>query len=125
MSRTAWIFNNYSWPVNPESDTGWTTELVISNRVPIGGSRSRIQVGGLRSDVRQISGWIYGPQSQTHIQNMTNWIKNRVVATLTDHLGVSRQAMLVDFKPQLQVSPMEWRQGRQVYKYSATFLAMD
>lgn len=123
--RVAWSFDNYSFHVNPEEDTGWVYEPVISNRVPIGGNRSRIQIGGVKSATRQISGWIYGPGWSTQYNNMQRWVRDRVVSTLTDHLGVSKQAIMVSFQPQAIRSAQEWSKNRQVYKYTATFIALE
>lgn len=123
--RIAWSFDNYSFHVNPEEDSGWVVEPVVSNRVPIGGNRSRIQIGGIKSATRQISGWIYGPGSAIQYNNMRRWVRDRVVSTLTDHLGESRRAIMISFQPQAVRSASEWAAGRQAYKYTATFLALD
>lgn len=123
--RVAWSFNNYSWPVNPEEDSGWTPEIVLSERVPIGASRSKIQIGGFKSDVRTISGWCFGPQANEQYSNLYNWMKNKTQATLTDHNGVSRTAILVEFKPAAVSAPRAWADGVQYWRYSAKWIAVD
>jgi hypothetical protein len=123
--RTPWVFNNYQFPVNPEEDSGWVYETIINDRVPIGGLRSRIQHGGVKSPRRQISGWMIGGEAQTFYNNMSNWIRNRVISNLVDHNGVTRQSILIEFRPQAVLSPVEWSKGRPVYRYNATFIALD
>ena len=60
MARVAWQFNGYSWPINPEDDSGWIPgELVYSELVPIYKFSSHVQVGGKKSKRRQVRGWIW------------------------------------------------------------------
>lgn len=125
MARVGWQFNNYSWPVNPENDSGWVFELVINEKVPINSFKSRIQIGGGKSDVRKISGWLFGPDSPQQYSNMQSWFKNRVQANLVDHLGNSRRAMLRELSAEAVMSAHEWTQGRQTWKYNAVFMALD
>ena len=123
--RVAWVFDGYQFPINPEEDSGWVFEPVVSNKVPINASRSHIQIGGVRSATRQISGWIAGPGANTQYANMSRWVRDRVVSTLTDHMGNSRRAILIDFKPQTVRSVQDWVNNRQAYKYTATFLSLS
>lgn len=125
MARTPWVFDSYSFPINPEEDTGWVGELVLSERVAINSTRSNIQIGGIKSDQRQVSGWIWGEDSNEMNSRLYSWMRNRTQATLVDHNGVSRRAILVEYKPTAVRDPKEWVQGRQTWRYSARFIALD
>ena len=125
MARVGWEFESYSFAINPEEDSGWVPELVISERVAINASRSNIQIGGAKSDQRQVSGWIWGAGANEQYNKLYNWVKNRTQSTLVDHNGVSRRAILVEFKPTAVSNPREWSAGRQTWRYSARFIALD
>lgn len=122
MARTAWIFNSYSWPVNPEKDTGWNAEEVEPEAVAINATRSTFQWGGRKSGRRQISGWLYGANALEQYNQMRSWKNNRVVATLTDHLGNSATARLAKFDAELTPSATEWAHGRSTWHYNAEFI---
>lgn len=121
MSRTAWIFSGYSFPVNPEKDNGFVYEDVFPETVPIGASRSSIQYGGTKSGRRQISGWIVGLHSLEHYNKMKEWKRNRTKGTLIDHFGNSTTARLTKFDAEYIHSNAEWLAGRPTWRYNAEF----
>ncbi len=124
MSRVAWSFSSYSFPVNPEKDSGWVYEHIMGEQVPIQGTSSNIQFGGRKSPRRQISGWIWGETSNTFFAQFDNWRKNRVQGTLTDHLGNSRTAILIKFEPEAVQDIQAWNDGRQTWRYNAEFIGI-
>lgn len=125
MARVAWIFNGYSWAINPETDTGWRSEDIVYEGNPINSSRSVFQWGGRKSERRVITGWIWGPTGTTQYSNMMTWKENRVTATLTDHMGISRTARMIKFDAEPVRSVAEWQAGRQTYKYTAEFISLS
>lgn len=122
MARVAWQFAGYSWSVNPEKDSGWVYEHILSEQVPIQATESDIQFGGRKSPRRQISGWIWGESSATQFAQMDNWRKNRTVGILVDHLGNSRSAIMVKFEPEAVQDIQAWNDGRQTWRYTAEFV---
>lgn len=125
MARVGWEFNGYSWAINPMTDTDWIYEHNITEGVGINAQVSTLQYGGTKSGRRRISGWIWGPNGPTQFSNMRSWQRNRTQATLTDHKGNSVRAMLVKFEPEPTQDSVEWAQGRQTYKYTAEFVALE
>lgn len=122
MARVAWVFNGYSWPINPEKDSGWVKEEVYAEQVPIRSPKSSMQWGGRKTGRRQISGWLYGPSAQTLYNNMVSWKENRTRATLTDHFGNASVARLVKFDAEYIQANGEWLASRPVWRYNAEFL---
>jgi hypothetical protein len=123
MSRVAWSFNGYSFPINPDDDSGWTEDEVMTENVPIGSTNSSIQFVGRKSGRRQIQGWLWGPAAATQKSTMKSWKDNRTEATLIDHTGDSQKAIMVKFEAKPVMSISEWNQGRQTYRYTAEFIA--
>lgn len=127
MARTPWSFDGYEWPINPEpgGDTGWIPgETQLSELVPIDVYKSSVQIGGAKSERRQIRGWIWGPDSNTFYAKFMTWRRDRKKAILRDHLGESRTALLVNFSAEAMEDPKAWSDGRQTWKYTAEFLEM-
>jgi hypothetical protein len=122
MARVAWSFASYSFPINPEKDSGWVYDHVMSEQVPIQATESDIQFGGRKSPRRQVSGWIWGSSSSTFFAQFDSWRRNRTQGTLTDHLGNSRSAILVKFEPEAINDPQAWAEGRQTWRYTAEFV---
>ncbi len=122
MSRVAWVFDNYQWPVNPETDTGWNSELIIVEHNPIQSSRSVFQYLGTRSARRRITGWMYGLKAEEMRSKFEYWLSTRKVAILKDHLNVSKNAMLVSFTYEIVPDYGMWRQQRPTYRYIAEFV---
>ncbi len=122
MARVAWVFNSYSWAVNPEKDSGFNAEEVEPEAVAIGATKSTFQWGGRKSARRQISGWLYGPNALAQYNLMRGWKNNRTVATLVDHLGNSSTARLAKFDAEPVVSNTEWANGRSTWRYNAEFI---
>lgn len=120
--RVAWSFAGYSWPVNPEKDSGFNAEEVEPEAVAIGATKSTFQWGGRKSARRQISGWLYGAHALEHYNKMRAWKNGRTVGTLTDHLGNSATARLVKFDAEPVVSNTEWAAGRSTWRYNAEFV---
>lgn len=123
--RVAWQFNGWKWAINPETDSGWTAEEIMAEQNAINDRRSNIQFGGTKSARRQIHGWIIGPNGPVQLQKMQSWKANRTQATLRDHMGASRKAILLRFDLEFINSVTEWNAGRQAYKYNAEFIAAD
>lgn len=121
--RVAWVFNGYSFPVNPEKDSGFNAEEVEPESVAIGATRSTFQWTGRKSARRTISGWCYGPNALEQYNTMRSWKNNRTIATLTDHLGNSASARLAKFDAEPVVSQTEWAHGRNTWHYTAEFVA--
>src|SRR5689334_11651810 len=121
MARTPWVFNGYSFPVNPEKDSNWTYEEVQPESVAIGASRSTFQYGGTKSGRRQISGWLYGTDATTQHNTMKSWHRNRTIATLVDHTGAATTARLSKFDAEFVQSNTEWKAGRNTWRYNAEF----
>ena len=122
MARVAWVFNGYSWPVNPLTDTDWSVALVEAENVAVGASQSRFQYTGRKSRRRQITGWLYGVHASTQLATMRGWHMNRTVATLVDHMGQSARARLTSFVPEVVPNAAEWLQGRSTWRYTAEFV---
>lgn len=119
--RTAWRFDNYDWPINPEKDSSFTFEDVMPESVAIGASRSTFQYGGTKSGRRQISGWLYGPKALEQYNKMRGWKAARTKATLIDHLGNSVTARISKFDAEIIQSATEWRLGRSTWRYNCEF----
>lgn len=122
MTRVAWEFNGYAWPVNPNTDSGWSSEEILAESNPVNASRSTLQFGGTKSARRQVSGWLFGLHAQEQFNRMSSWKSSKVRSLLKDHTGSTRAARLIKFdaKPSLSVS--EWRSGRNTYEYTAEFI---
>lgn len=125
MSRVAWQFNNYSWPVNPETDTGWVTEVVYVEHNPLQATHSVWQSLTRKSPRRKISGWIFGAQGALFKQQLEQWHRQRVVAILKDHLNDQRKAFFLSLSFSLVPSYSEWKQGRAVWRYDAELIAVS
>lgn len=123
--RTPYVFNNYSWPVNPSDDSGWIQELVLSEQVPINASRSVIQVGAFKSATRQMSGYIWGVNAQEQYNTMLSWFQNKTQANLIDYLGITRKAILTKFEPKIVNDITAYKAGRFTFQYTAVFTALD
>ena len=124
MARVAWTFDSYSWSINPDTDSDWVYEQVISEQVPVNASNSSIQFGGRKSGRRQIEGWLWGPNALTQKNKMKTWQLNRTRSTLTDHLGNAQAAILIRFEAKMVQSVSEWLSGRQTWRYTAEFIAV-
>lgn len=122
MARTAWSFDNYSWSVNPEKDSGFVYEDVMPESVGIGASRSTFQYGGTKSGRRQISGWLYGAGALDQYNRMRGWKNNRTKATLIDHLGNATTARFSKFDAEIIQSATEWKLGRSTWRYNAEII---
>lgn len=124
MAKISWKFNNYTFPVNPDEDSGWTVNPVISEVIPIYASQGSVQVGGIGSARRRISGWIFGSNSNSFKAQFDSWMVSGTVGTLTDHLNQSRRARLIRFEPAALRDAKYVRQGIQIWKYTAEFIAV-
>ena len=122
MPRVAWVFDNYQFPVNPETDTGWNREVILVEHNPIRSTQSVFQYLGTRSARRRITGWMYGPKADEMRSKFEHWLTTRKVATLKDHLNVSRNAVLVSFTYELVPDYRAWRQQKPTYRYNAEFV---
>lgn len=124
MARVAWSFAAYEFPINPEKDSGWVYDHVMSEQVPIQATSSNIQFGGRKSPRRQVSGWIWGETSAAFFAQWDNWRRNKTQGTLTDHLGQSRTAILIKFEPEFVQDIQAWNDGRQTFRYNAEFIGV-
>lgn len=120
--RVAWQFANYNFPVNPFDDSNWIFDHAMSEQVPIQGTKSTIQFGGRKSARRTIKGWIYGENSAVQYATMEGWRQNKTQGTLIDHLGNSRNAIMIKFEPEAVQDIKAWEDGRQTWRYSAEFV---
>lgn len=120
--RVAWQFNSYQWPVNPETDTGFVSEEVLPEVVPIRATKSSVQWGGRKSARRQITGWLYGLKALEQYNTMRGWKENRTRASLVDHFGNTTTARLVKFDAKFVQSNTEWGAGRPTWQYTAEFM---
>jgi hypothetical protein len=127
MARVAWVFNGYSWPVNPEpdGDSGWVKESVHTEQNPLNASVSSFQFTAEKSARRQVTGWIIGPYAGEQLGRFQAWRSGRTRANLIDHMGVSKRCMLISFSAKTVNNQAEWRQGRSTYKYSAEFVEVQ
>jgi hypothetical protein len=122
MSRVAWLFNGYAWPVNPEKDSGWTKDDVVGEVNPLQSNISTFQFTGRKSARRQISGWIWGPNSAEQLTKMRDWRINRTKATLRDHTGESKRCYCASLRLEPVQDIASWKSGRQTYRYDAEFV---
>jgi len=125
MARTPWSFASYSFPLNPNTDTDWVEELALSEQLPIGSSRSVLQFGGRKAAKRQTHGYIWGPNAQEQYNQMVSWFRNRTQATLTDHTGRSRKAMLTKFSARLVNDVAAYRENRITWEVDCEWTALD
>lgn len=123
--RTPWSFNGYSFPTNPEEDSGWTPDILITEKNSIGGSSSRFHVTGFKSDRRQTSGYFFGLNAIEQRDQFESWFRGKVQATLTDHMGVSRRAMLVKFAAKPINDVGAYRAGRATFRFEAEWIALN
>lgn len=122
MSRVAWVFNGYDWPVNPETDTDWVKQHVENELVAINASKSRQQYTGTKSSRRRITGWLFGSSASAQKTQMQNWHSNRTVANLTDHNGQTVRCRLSAFDTEIVPDRIGWQNGRTTWRYTAEFV---
>jgi len=120
--RVPWVYDGYSFPVNPSTDSGWIGSLIMAEHNPIRRTGSVIQLGGSKSPRRTITGYLIGVYTDEMKTKFETWFRNNTQATLTDHTGGSRHAMITRFDAEPVQNISEWRQGRQTYKYTAEFI---
>lgn len=120
-----WSFAGYTFPTNPENDTGFNKEVIYAENVPIQSNSSSIQVGGKKSSRRQISGMLFGPYSAQHLAKFEEWLENSTVSTLRDHLGRTNRAMLVSFDKEAVFNVKDIQCGRQSWRYNAEFIIIN
>lgn len=123
--RTPWNFDNYDFPVNPDDDSGWTTEPLLSEKNAIAATKSRFQFNGLKSSRRQTQGYFFGPSALTQRSTFETWLRSRTQANLTDHLGVTRKAMLVHFEAKPVQDVHAYQLGRATFRFTAEWVALD
>lgn len=124
-ARVPWSFDGYNFSVNPYEDSGWMSELVIAENLPINARLSTIQLGGVRSRRRRISGYIIGTKGPELYSKLDGWLRAFKQSTLRDHLGTSSKAMLVSFQPELIMDHKAWQAGRQSYRYQAEWISLQ
>jgi hypothetical protein len=125
MSRVAWSFAGVTWPINPDTDSGWSSEHTFAEHVPIASPRSFIQWTGMRSSRRSISGWIYGSQGASFKAQLEQWYRQRTRAQLVDHTGTSRFAFFASLSFTAVQDASSWRVGRTTWRYNAELIALD
>lgn len=125
MARVGWQFAGFDWYVNPEKDSNWVFDHAVSEQVPIQATKSTLQFGGRKSARRQISGWIYGENSAIQYATMEGWRQNKTQGVLVDHLGNSRNAIMIKFEPEAVQDIKAWEEGRQTWRYQAEFISTD
>lgn len=125
MSRVAWVFAGYSWPINPEKDSGWVKEEVYSEQHPLNSTVSNLHFTAKKSARRKVSGWLFGETSAAQLTKMQYWKDNRTVGTLVDHNNSSKRCMLISFAPEPVQSVSEWKAGRATFKYEAEFIEVS
>ncbi len=123
--RTPWRFNNYDFPTNPDDDSGWTTEPILSEKNAIASNASRFQMNGLKSSRRQIQGYFWGIKAIEQYNAFQGWLRNHTQAALTDHLGITRKAMLVRFEGKPVQDVRAYKEGRATFRFTAEFVALD
>lgn len=124
MSRTPWQFDGYDFPTNPDDDSGWTTEVIYSEKNGINATGSRLQFGALKSPRRQISGYFFGLKAVEQHDKFQTWLTNRTQATLVDHMGISRRAVLVKFDAKVLPDVRAYKDGRATFRFTAEFFAL-
>ncbi len=125
MPRTPWVFNNYSFPTNPERDSGWTTELNFSEKSAINSGSSRLQYNSTKSPRRQTSGYCFGENAITQRNTMDGWLRNRTQATLIDHNGVARKAQLIRFSAEAVNDVRAYKDNRATFRFDAEWIGVD
>ncbi len=122
MARVAWKFNNQDFAINPDEDSGWSSQEVNAENLPINATESVIQWGGRKSARRIVSGWLWGPTASAQKSMMQTWKNNRIISNLIDHTGESMKCLVVNFTAKPVLSQSEWRHGRQTYRYELEFI---
>jgi len=122
--RIAWKFDNYDWPINPSTDSGWDKELLLVEKNPIGSTISVLHDVGAKSARRQISGYMIGVDGPALFVKLNSWFTNGKVSTLIDHHGMSKRARLVRFKAELIMNRSDFLAGRPSWHYDAEFIEM-
>lgn len=125
MTRTAWQFDGYAWPTNPDEDSGWVTEPMYAEKNPLAASVSKFQFTALKSARRQVSGYLYGVHALEQRDKMDEWLRKRVQATLVDHLGGARRAVLLRFEARAVPDVRAHRDGRATFRFAAEFVALE
>jgi hypothetical protein len=125
MARVAWVFAGYSWPVNPEKDSGWIKEEVYAERNALNSTVSNIHFTAKKSARRKVSGWLFGESTAAQLTKMQSWKDNRTIGTLVDHVGGSKRCIMISFEAEPIQSVSEWKAGRQTYKYNAEFVEVS
>lgn len=124
MARTPWKFGDYEFPINPNEDSNWSYELVLTEDVPINSSNSKFQFGGVKSPRRQTQGWLWGPNALDQYYTMLGWQRGQVQATLTDHFGQSRKAQLIKFEAKPVNDVGAYKAGRVTFQYTAEWIGL-
>lgn len=125
MPRVAWSFANYTWPINPDTDTGWVRDHIFVEQNTLQAPRSFFQKTSTRSARRRISGWIYGAQGPEFKAKLEYWHLVSTRGILVDHLGVQKRAFLISLSFTAVSSASEWKQGRQAWRYDAEFVEVE
>lgn len=113
MAVTKWNFRGTPFELNPESVDGWEKEEKASEIDLLDSDTTVIQSSGFKSGVMVMEGWIF---SAAFLATFEGWLGQ--TGTLTDDLGHTWTARLMEFTPRRVTNVADWN----TYKYRARWI---
>ena len=113
MAVVKWSFRSTDFETNPESVEGWEKEEKTSEIDLLDSDTTVIQISGFKSGVMDMEGWIL---SAAFLAIFEGW--RGLTGTLTDDLGNSWTARLMEFVPRRVTNVADWN----TYKYRARWI---
>ncbi len=92
MAVTKWSLGGNTFDWNPADDTGWVSEVVMSEHVPPNATKSVIQYGGKKSSVRTAK----GVTKSSTLRNALDALQGSTVA-FSDHFGAANTVFVKKF----------------------------
>lgn len=88
-----WIWNGTTLANNPSKDSGWQPDGVMTEQHPIGNSSSVLQIGGVKSQKREVQGITFTSVEKNLIVNAAG-----SVISITDHHGLASSVYVESVK---------------------------